>query len=82
MTQFELLEFLNVPTPYYCRFKASDIGQCQYKIRDDSVRPKYFLGADNEDGIEAILSEREGHFLYKFIDDDEPLQPIIDFDLL
>ncbi|PKC57841.1 hypothetical protein RhiirA1_471873 [Rhizophagus irregularis] len=67
--------------PYYCGFKVSNIGQYFYKIRDDSVRPKEFLGADNEDEIEAILSDREGHSLHKFIDGDEPLRPIIDFDL-
>ncbi|CAI2192780.1 4644_t:CDS:2, partial [Funneliformis geosporum] len=52
-----------------------------YKIWDDSVRPRHFLGADNEDEIEAILSDREGHSLHEFIDGDEPLRPIIDFDL-
>ncbi|GBC54096.2 highly derived D5-like helicase-primase [Rhizophagus irregularis DAOM 181602=DAOM 197198] len=81
MTQSELSEFLDAPAPFYCGFKASDIGQCLYKIRDDSVRPRHFLGADNEDEIEAILSEREGHSLHEFIDGDEPLRPIIDFDL-
>ena len=82
MTHSELSEFLDAPSaPYYCGFKASNIGQCLYKIRDDSVRPRHFLGADNEDEIEAILSEREGHFLHEFINENEPLQPIIDFDL-
>ncbi|RIB19994.1 hypothetical protein C2G38_2180375 [Gigaspora rosea] len=81
MTQSELLEFPNVPVPHYCGFKASDIGQCLYKIRDDSVRPRNFLGADDADGIEAILSDREGHSLHEFIDGDEPLCPIIDFNL-
>src|ERR1043166_1435947 len=81
MTRSDLSEFFDASAPYYCGFKASDIGQCQYKIRDDSVRPRHFLGADNEDGIEAILSEREGHSLHEFIDGDEPLWPIIDFDL-
>ncbi|CAB4399817.1 unnamed protein product [Rhizophagus irregularis] len=51
------------------------------KIRDDSVRPRQFLGADNADKIETILSDREGHSLHEFIDGDEPLRPIIDFDL-
>ncbi|GBC26150.2 hypothetical protein GLOIN_2v1780981 [Rhizophagus irregularis DAOM 181602=DAOM 197198] len=46
------------------------------------VQPRNFLGADNEDEIEAILAEREGHSLYEIIDGDEPLRPIIDFDLL
>src|SRR6266542_6776769 len=82
MTQSELSEFLDATSaPYYCGFKASDIGQCQYKICDDTVRPRNFLGADNEDEIEAILSDREGHSLHKYIDGDEPLRPIIDFDL-
>ncbi|UZO05904.1 uncharacterized protein OCT59_026242 [Rhizophagus irregularis] len=67
--------------PYYYGFKVSNIGQYFYKIRDDSIRPKEFLGADNEDEIEAILSDREGHSLHEFIDGDEPLRPIIDFDL-
>src|ERR1041385_4797220 len=82
MTQSELSEFLDTPSaPYYCGFKASDIGQCLYKIRDDSIRLRHFLGTDNEDEIEAILSEREGHSLHEIIDGDEPLRPIIDFDL-
>src|SRR5438067_12940686 len=79
MTQSEFLEFLDASTP--CGFNASDIGEYQYKIHDDSVRPRHFLGADNEDGIEAIFSEREGYSLHEFIDGDEPLRPIIDFDL-
>ncbi|RGB22466.1 hypothetical protein C1646_776057, partial [Rhizophagus diaphanus] len=80
----ELSEFLSsdIPAPYYCRFKASDVGQYRYKIRDDSVQPRNFLGVDNEDEIEVILAEREGHFLHKIIDGDEPLCLIIDFDLL
>ncbi|CAG8549884.1 16032_t:CDS:2, partial [Cetraspora pellucida] len=69
------------PAPYHCRFKVSDVGKYLYKIRDDSVRPRNFLGADDEDGIEAILSDREGHSLHEYIDGDEPLRPIIDFDL-
>ncbi|GES89917.1 hypothetical protein GLOIN_2v1770262 [Rhizophagus clarus] len=78
----ELSEFLSdAPALYYQGNRASDIGQCLYKIRNDSVRPRHFLGADNADGIEAILSDREGHFLHEFIDGDEPLRPIIDFDL-
>ncbi|CAB4382746.1 unnamed protein product [Rhizophagus irregularis] len=80
--QSSLSEFLDTPaTPFYCGFKASDIGQCLYKICDDSVRLRHFLGADNEDEIEAILSERKGHSLHEFIDEDEPLWLIIDFDL-
>ncbi|GES83069.1 highly derived D5-like helicase-primase [Rhizophagus clarus] len=71
--------FEDAPAPY--GFKASDIGAYFYKIRDDTVRPRQFLGADNADGIEAILLEREGHSLHEIIDGDEPLRPIIDFDL-
>ncbi|RIA89692.1 hypothetical protein C1645_824455 [Glomus cerebriforme] len=67
--------------PFYCELKASDIGAYLYKIRDDSVRPRNFLDVDNEDGIEVILTDREGYFLHEFIDSDEPLRPIIDFDL-
>ncbi|RIA82409.1 hypothetical protein C1645_835392, partial [Glomus cerebriforme] len=81
--QSKLSEFLSdAPSvPFYCGFKAEDIGQCLYKIRDDSVRLRNFLGADNEDEIEAILSEHEGHSLHEFIDEDEALRPIIDFDV-
>ncbi|CAI2199930.1 17651_t:CDS:1, partial [Funneliformis geosporum] len=49
-------------------FKAKDIGECLYKIHDDSIRPRHFLGVDNKDEIEAILSDCEGHFLYEYID--------------
>ena len=52
-----------------------------YKIRDNSVRPRQFLGTDSGDGIEAILIERTGHSLHEYIDGDNPLRPIIDFDL-
>ncbi len=74
MTQSKLSEFLDMPSvPYYCGFKASDIGAYFYKIHDDSVRPRHFLSADNEDKIEAILLDREGHSLYEYIVNDEPL---------
>ncbi|CAI2193915.1 517_t:CDS:1, partial [Funneliformis geosporum] len=62
-------------------FKAEDISECLYKICDDSVKPRHFLSADNTDEIEAILSDCEDHFLHEFIDGDESLWPIIDFDL-
>ena len=81
MIQSELSEFFDAPRINKIYFKVEDISECLYKIRDDSVRLRYFLGADNEDEIEAILSDREGHFLYEFIDENEPLQPIINFDL-
>ncbi|CAG8713999.1 14140_t:CDS:2, partial [Cetraspora pellucida] len=48
---------------------------------DDSVRPREFLRTDSRDGIEAILTDRQGHSLHEFIDGDEPLRSIIDFDL-
>src|SRR2546430_2516668 len=78
----ELSEFLNTPfAPYYCEFKAFDISACFYKIRDDTVRPRHFLGTNNADEIEAILSNHEGYSLYEIIDSDDSLRPIIDFDL-
>src|SRR6266542_501713 len=43
--------------------------------------PRKCLGADNEDEIEAIRSEREGHSLHEYIDGAQPLRPIIDFHL-
>ncbi|GBC52016.2 hypothetical protein GLOIN_2v1770262 [Rhizophagus irregularis DAOM 181602=DAOM 197198] len=77
-----LSEFLDISAPYKQDFKASDIGEYFYKICDDSIRPRQFLDTDNaDDGIEAILLEREGHFLYKIIDGNESLYPIINFDL-
>src|SRR5436190_2143710 len=82
MTQSELSEFFDAPsTPFYYGFKAKDIGKCLYKIHDNSIRSRNFLGTDNEDEIEVIFSEHEGHFLHKFINEDEALRPIIDFDL-
>ncbi|GES76855.1 hypothetical protein GLOIN_2v1770262 [Rhizophagus clarus] len=81
MTQSSLSEFLDATALYYQGYKASDIGASLYKIRDDSVKPRHFLGADNADEIEAILTEREDHSLHEFIDGDEPLRPVIDFDL-
>src|ERR1043166_3987687 len=51
-------------------------------MRDDSViRPRHFLGANNEDEIEAILSDHEGHSLHEIIDGVNPLRPVINFDL-
>ncbi len=74
--------FQNSSVLYYCGFKASDIGAYLYKIHDDSVRPRQFLGTDNKDRLEVILSEREGYSLHEYIDSDDSLWPIIDFDLL
>ncbi len=66
---------------YYCGFKASDIGAYLYKIHDDNIRPKQFLDTDNDNGLETILSEHKGHSLHEYIDSDDLLQPIIDFNL-
>ncbi|EXX53577.1 hypothetical protein RirG_242620 [Rhizophagus irregularis DAOM 197198w] len=80
MTQSELLEFLSdAPAPY--EFKSAGVGEYRYKIWDNSVGLRHFLGADHEDGIEAILLECEGHSLHEFISRDEPLRPIVNFDL-
>ncbi|PKY37007.1 hypothetical protein RhiirB3_461029, partial [Rhizophagus irregularis] len=76
-----LSEFLGTSALYKQDFKASDIGEYFYKIRDDSIRPRQFLGADNANGIEAILSEHKGHSLHEIIDGNELLRPIIDFNL-
>ena len=37
---------------------------------------------NNKDEIKAILADRKGHLLHEFINSDEPLHPIIDFNLL
>ncbi|GBC12518.1 highly derived D5-like helicase-primase [Rhizophagus irregularis DAOM 181602=DAOM 197198] len=79
--QSSLSEFFDASALYYQGYRASDIGASLYKIRDDSVKPRHFLGADNADEIEAILTEREDHSLHEIIDGDEPLRPVIDFDL-
>ncbi|RGB29954.1 hypothetical protein C1646_765939 [Rhizophagus diaphanus] len=82
MTHFKLSEFLDTLSATYKQgFKAENIGECLYKIHDDSVRPKHFLGTDNEDEIEAILSDHKGHSLHEYINGDESLWSIIDFNL-
>src|SRR5438128_1130341 len=60
---------------------AASVAKYNYKIRDDSIHPREFLGTDSEDGIESILTDRIGHSLHEFIDGDNPLRPFIDFDL-
>ncbi|CAI2192740.1 9538_t:CDS:2, partial [Funneliformis geosporum] len=45
-----------------------DISEFLYKIRDDSVRSRHFLDANNENKIEAILSDYEGPSLHEYID--------------
>ncbi|CAI2172531.1 5890_t:CDS:2 [Funneliformis geosporum] len=54
-------------------FKAENIGECLYKIRDNNIRPRHFLGANNKDEKEAILSDHKGYSLHKYIDGDESL---------
>src|SRR4051794_14142747 len=66
---------------YYRETSLEIIGGNLYKFRDDSIRPRRFLGTDDEDGINSILSDHEGHSLHEIIDGDESLRPIIDFDL-
>ena len=72
---------MNALISYYCEFKAFNIDAYLYKIRNNSVKSRYFLSVDNEDKIEVILSDYEGYSLHEFIDENELLQPIIDFDL-
>ena len=79
MTQSDFFE--DAPASDNCGFKASDIGAYFYKIRDDSVRPRHFLGADNKNKIKAIFSDCKGHSLHEIIDRNKPLCSIIDFDL-
>ena len=76
-----LSDFFDSEAGYYCGTSLEAIGGNLYKFRDDSVRPRRFLGTDDEDGINAILLDHESHSLHKIIDGDEPLCPIIDFDL-
>jgi hypothetical protein len=76
-----LSDFFDSEAGYYCGTSLEIIGGNLYKFRDDSVRPRRFLGTDDEDGINSILSDHEGHSLHEIIDGDEPLRPIIDFDL-
>ena len=66
---------------YYCGTSLEIVNGNLYKFRDDSIRPRKFLGTDDEDGINAILLDHEGHSLHEIINGDEPLRPIIDFDL-
>ncbi|CAI2189461.1 4773_t:CDS:1, partial [Funneliformis geosporum] len=59
----------------------SDMSECLYKTHDDSVRSRHILSTDNTNKIEVILSDRKSHSLHKIINWNEPIQPIIDFDL-
>ena len=64
---------------YHCGTSLETIGGNLYKFCDDSVKPRRFLGTDDED--DAILLDHEGHSLHEIINGDKPLRPIIDFDL-
>lgn len=66
---------------YHRGHNAESVAEYIYKIRDDTVRPREFLGTDSSDGIEAILTDRHGHSLHEYIKGDDPLRPFIDFDL-
>src|SRR3954453_21175387 len=77
----DLSDFFDSEVRYYREISLEIISGNLYKFRNDSVRPRSFLGADDEDGINAILSDHESHSLHKIIDGDKPLRPIIDFDL-
>ncbi|CAB4376279.1 unnamed protein product [Rhizophagus irregularis] len=77
----DLVEFLDTGS-YHHGTRLENIGSYQYKFRDDSIRPRRFFGTDDEDGINAILTDCERHSLHEIIDGDDPLCPFIDFDLL
>jgi hypothetical protein len=49
------------------------VAEYLYKIRDDSEKPRQFLGTDSEDGIVKIFADRTDHSLHEFIDGDDPL---------
>ena len=68
MSPSDISDFFEDTPAFYCGHKASDVGTCSYKIHDDSIRLRHFLGADDADGIEAILSEHDGHSLHEYID--------------
>ena len=62
---------------YHRGHNAESVAEYNYKLRDDSVHPREFLGTDSEDGIESILRDRQGHSLHEYIDGDAPLRPFI-----
>jgi hypothetical protein len=76
-----LSDFIDNSVKYHSGTSLASISGDQYKFRDDSVKPRRFLGANDEDEINAILSDHDGHSLHEIIDGDDPLRPIIDFDL-
>jgi hypothetical protein len=76
-----LSDFINSSVKYYRRTSLAGVGANIYKFRDDSIRPRRFLDADNENRINAILSDHNRHSLYVIIDGDELFHLFIDFDL-
>src|SRR3954452_12684727 len=77
-----LSDFFDSEAGYYCETSLEIVNGNLYNFRDDSIRPRKFLGTDDENGINAILLDHEGHSLHEIIGGDDPLRPIIDFDLL
>ena len=65
---------------FHCGHLLGHVSDYKYKIWDDSVN-REFLGTDTDEGLCAIFEDRESHSLHEWIDGDEPLRPIIDFDL-
>jgi hypothetical protein len=76
-----LSEFIDKSVKYYCGTSLAGVDANIYKFCDDSVRSRRFLGADNENEINAILSDHDGHSLHEIIDGDKLLRSFIDFDL-
>src|SRR4051794_32320581 len=62
-----LSDFFDSEAGYHCGISLEAIGGNLYKFRDDSVRPRNFLGTDDENGINAILLDHEGHSLHEII---------------
>src|SRR2546421_450698 len=42
---------------YHREAKAESVAEYMYRIRDDTVKPRQFLGTDSEDGIEAVFRD-------------------------
>src|SRR6266540_6561738 len=75
--QFQLSSFRRI---YYYNFNI--VSAIIKGFRPASiVRPRHFLGTDNEDEIETILSDCESYSLHEYINSDKLFWPIIDFDL-
>src|SRR4051812_30138889 len=77
----DLSDFFDSEAGYYCGTSLEIVNGNLYKFRNDSIRPRKFLGTDDEDGINVILLDHEGHSLHEIIGGDNSLHPIIDFNL-